>query len=171
MPVAHPDLATSLDMKSYTRECKGDDFYLQTCLGSKASRAKGDDDRVAAGDKEALYLYIYPNICINRYGKWMDTNIIWPRGPDECEVLFDWYVEGDLANQTTLIENSIKESEQVQMEDIWLCERVQKGLKSSAYDVGRYSNFYEGGEYWFAHRLQRDLEKAISKENEGKFNT
>jgi len=99
----------------------------------------------------------------NRFCKWMDTNTIWPRGPNECIANIDWFAEEELVANRALINNSNTDSEQVRIEDIELCERVQKGLNSSAYDVGRYSNFYEGGEYWFAQRIQMDLEKAIEK--------
>ena len=72
---------------------------------------------------EALYLYHYPNLCVNRYGSWMDTNIVWPDGADKCIVEFEWFVHRDLAGDSDYIEMAIAQSETVQTEDITLCNR------------------------------------------------
>ncbi len=53
---------------------------------------------------------------INRYGSWMDTNIVQPAGPESCTVRFDWWLEGKLGDSEALIEQSIAESEQVSMQ-------------------------------------------------------
>ena len=53
---------------------------------------------------------------INRYGSWMDTNIVMPSGPESCTVRFDWWLEGNVRDSEALIEQSIKESEQVSMQ-------------------------------------------------------
>ena len=101
VPVAHPGLSQSLDMSSYTREGHTD-LFVQTCASksksdtipspstssptgrSSASSSSGSSDRVTAGARDALYLFLYPNLCINRYGDWLDTNIVWPTGVDTC---------------------------------------------------------------------------------------
>ena len=108
---------------------------------------------------KAYYLFHYPNLCINRYGKWMDTNIVYPLGPDKCIVEFEWYVEEDMigniekeeekevVKKNLFIDECIQESEVVQFEDIHLCERVQKGLNSTGYRgrEGRYAPNMEAG--------------------------
>ena len=35
----------------------------------------------------ALYAFVYPNLMINRYGPWMDTNVVLP-GPDRTSAWF-----------------------------------------------------------------------------------
>jgi choline monooxygenase len=40
-------------------------------------------------------------------------------------------------------------SDQIQQEDIEICENVQKGLRSSAYDRGRFSVLRENGVHHF----------------------
>ena len=108
---------------------------------------------------KAYYLFHYPNLCINRYGKWMDTNIVYPLGPDKCIVEFEWYVEEDMigniekeeekevVKKNLYLDECIEESEIVQFEDIHLCERVQKGLNSTGYRgrEGRYAPNMEAG--------------------------
>lgn len=148
-----------LNMKTYKRQSY-DNFFLQSCESS----SKDVDQNITAADKRtdnsvgsnriggegndrALYLFHYPNLCINRYGKWMDTNIVWPDGPDNCIVDFEWFAESETRANESLVRSSIADSEVVQTEDIMLCERVQKGLKSSAYRgrEGRYSPILETG--------------------------
>ena len=47
---------------------------------------------------------------------------------------------------------SIAVSEQIQEEDVSICESVQRGLRSRAYEAGRLSVRREAGEHLF-HRL------------------
>lgn len=100
VPVAHPGLASSLDMSAYRRE-GFDNFFVQRCGAAQAKNSSSggnsesthgevgnahikEQQRVTAGDHDALYLYQYPNLCVNRYGKWMDTNVVLPDGPNAC---------------------------------------------------------------------------------------
>ena len=152
VPVAHKQLSANLQLKDYKRYGY-EHFYLQTCppkatdqasVGSARSAASADLAKDRLSGQEALYIYQYPNICINRYGSWMDTNIVWPIGPNQCEVTFDWFIHRDLASQTEMIQESIQQSDVVQQEDIWLCDRVQTGINSWGYEVGRYAPELEG---------------------------
>ena len=148
VPVAHPGLTSALNMDGYTRK-EFPNFYLQSCGAKKdvessttSGSTSGDSARVSG---EALYIFQYPNIMINRYGKWMDTNIVWPLNENECVVDFVWSVDKSLlGDQAKNIQDSLKQSDQVQQEDVWLCERVQAGLRSDGYDVGRYAPSIEG---------------------------
>lgn len=112
VPIAHPRLAQSLDMTTYTR-AGFDNFFLQSSkskapetlsmpsssstfttneiivsntdnTNTTSSSLSAVDNRVSDGSKPALYLYHYPNLCVNRYGRWMDTNIVWPTGVESC---------------------------------------------------------------------------------------
>ena len=174
IPTAHPILAEELDMDSYEK-ITSDNFFLQTCrnkisennhaarTGTSSSGQKTTENQ----QDTALYYFHYPSLMINRYGSYMDINVVEPDGPDACRVYFEWYVDEslliDAAGRST-VEQCLKDSEQIQVEDIWLCERVQKGLHSSAYrnHVGIYSPQLEAGEYMFHRRLQQDLQTAIS---------
>ena len=140
VPVAHKDLTANLDIDKYERRSY-DSFHVQTCPASTSSDSRIDGGKSGS---TALYIFQYPNICINRYGQWMDTNITWPLGPDKCLVVFDWYIDPSLVGQKEILNSSIEKSDKVQQEDIWLCERVQKGINSRGYDVGRYAPLLEG---------------------------
>lgn len=94
---------------------------------------------------------------INRYGPWMDTNLVLPISPSQCRVVFDWFLDSSLVHDKDFIESSIADSEVVQKEDITLCEDVQNGLLSPAYDVGRYAPRVEQAMHHFHCLLHDDL--------------
>jgi len=51
-------------------------------------------------------------------------------------------------------------SDEVQQEEIGLCESVQRGLRSATYDRGRYSVRRENGVHHFHTLLSEFLERA-----------
>lgn len=143
--VAHKDLASQLDLDDYEIVVDGRAVF-QTC------KSGGGSERLGGG---AVYAWIYPNFMINRYGPIMDTNWVLPLGPDRCLTVFDYYYAD--VSDTAFIERSLKDSHQVQLEDVQICESVQKGLRSSGYDVGRYAPQLEIGEYLFHQWLADEL--------------
>lgn len=149
--IAHKSLSANLNLEAYCRS-RLDGFYLQTCPAKESSERLGTEGRC----KEALYVFQHPNVCINRYGQWMDTNIVFPLSVDKCLVKFDWFVHPSLLGAKS-IEQSLADSELVQQEDISLCERVHRGVRSDGYDAGRYAPSLEEGEYLFHQRLYQDL--------------
>ena len=52
------------------------------------------------------------------------------------------------------MQQGIAFSDQIQQEDIVLCEQVQRGLRSRAYDTGRFSAKRENGVYHFQHLVR-----------------
>ena len=154
VPHLHKGLDSVLDYSEYTIT-KGERF----CLQSSPMVTEGADERTGAvrqGDR-AFYYWIYPNFMINCYGRTMDTNLVIPRGVDRTEVVFDFYFSdvSDSARAANLA--SIAVSEQIQDEDVAICESVQRGLRSRAYHAGRLSVRREAGEHLFHRLLSRDL--------------
>ena len=45
------------------------------------------------GAEDAAYAFLYPNIMLNRYGPWLDLNIVEPTGPESCQVQFEYFHE------------------------------------------------------------------------------
>jgi choline monooxygenase len=74
--------------------------------------------------------------------------------------IFEWFFHAPADAEQ--IKRTVELSDEIQAEDIGVCERVQKGLKSVAYDRGRYSVKRENGVHHF-HSLwlefMRDVEK------------
>ena len=107
---------------------------------------------------EAVYAFVYPNLMLNRYGPILDTNLVVPLGPERCEVVFDYSFQDTEGEQArAFIERSIAASHRVQEEDVAICESVQKGLASPAYDRGIYAPKVEMAAHHFHRLLAADL--------------
>ncbi|KAF7153245.1 hypothetical protein RHSIM_Rhsim01G0114400 [Rhododendron simsii] len=152
VPYAHKGLASGLKLDSYSTTVF-EKVSIQRC-GSGSVETEDKIDRLGS---EALYAFIYPNFMINRYGPWMDTNLVLPLGPRKCQVIFDYFLDASLKDDKAFIERSLEESERVQMEDIVLSESVQKGLESPVYSTGRYAPSVEKAMHHFHCLLYENL--------------
>ena len=151
----HRGLASQLDLQSYRTEIAGR-LSLQVC-DARAAEGEGIDfgERLAGG---ALYAFVYPNFMINRYGPMMDTNWVLPLGHDRTLTIFDYYFDPQrIAADPTFVERSLEASDRVQAEDVEICESVQRGLGSIAFDTGRYAPGVEQAAHHFHCMLARDL--------------
>ncbi|CAH8274878.1 unnamed protein product [Arabidopsis lyrata] len=134
VPYAHKGLMSGLDLETYSTTIF-EKVSIQECGGG----SKVGEDGFDRLGSQALYAFVYPNFMINRYGPWMDTNLVRPLGPRKCKVVFDYFLDPSLKDDEAFIKRSLEESDRVQMEDVVLCESVQRGLESQAYDKGRYA--------------------------------
>jgi len=154
VPHLHKGLSTVLDYKQYTIE--NEDRY---CLQSSPMVSSSEDAATGAtrkGDR-ARYFWQYPNLMINCYEGYMDTNYVIPVDADHCTVIFDFYFSdvGDARREYN--NESVNVGSRVQDEDLGICEDVQRGLKSRAYGAGRLSVRREAGEHLFHRLLAADL--------------
>ncbi|ONK69555.1 uncharacterized protein A4U43_C05F24200, partial [Asparagus officinalis] len=151
VPYAHGGLASGLKLDSYTTDIF-EKVSIQWCESDSTER--DDFDRLGS---KALYAFIYPNFMINRYGPWMDTNLVFPLSATKCRVIFDYFLDSSLLDEKVFIGRSLEESERVQIEDIALCEGVQRGLESPAYVFGRYAPSVEKAMHHFHCLLHANL--------------
>src|SRR5437016_12027574 len=86
----------------------------------------------------------------------VQTNLVLPITYNKCRVIFDYYFD-DVSSGEALkrIEDDISYSDTIQKEDIEICELVQRGLNSAAYDKGRFSPEMEQGIYHFQCMLKQ----------------
>jgi choline monooxygenase len=149
VPHLHKGLDSVLDYSKYTIE-NGERF----CLQSSPMVSRGEDDEVSAvrSGRRALYYWLYPNLMINYYDGVLDTNLVIPLKIDQTEVVFDFYFADVSESARARNLASIDVGQRIQDEDVAICESVQRGLKSRAYDAGRLSVRREAGEHLF-HRL------------------
>lgn len=158
VPFAHKSLLENLTMDTYRRELLGRNS-VQTCAAADSENA-GELSRLGG---TSLYVYQHPNLMWNRYGPWLDTNLVIPVSPSECIVYFDYFLDLEVELHATqpflphtlcwhqavgltegsqeledYVSASLKASDQVQQEDTQLCQWVQAGMGSSAFDKGRY---------------------------------
>jgi hypothetical protein len=59
------------------------------------------------------------------------------------------------------MQQTIAFSDEIQREDIVLCEQVQRGLRSASYDRGRFSALRENGVHHFQQLLWRELREDV----------
>ena len=158
VPHLHKGLSSVLDYKEYTIE--NEDRY---CLQSSPMIASNEDAATGAtrqGDR-AWYFWQYPNLMINCYQGYMDTNLVIPLDVDHCRVIFDFYFSDVSESRRTYNEQSVAVGARVQDEDLGICEDVQRGLKSRAYGAGRLSVRREAGEHLFHRLLAADLKGGL----------
>ena len=154
VPHLHKGLNSVLDYKQYTIE--NEDRY---CLQSSPMVSSDEDVATGAtrkGDR-AWYFWQYPNLMINCYAGYMDTNYVIPVDADHCSVVFDFYFADVSEASREYNKQSVDVGNRVQEEDLGICEDVQRGLKSRAYGAGRLSVRREAGEQLFHRLLAADL--------------
>ncbi len=158
VPHLHKGLNSVLDYKEYTIE--NEDRY---CLQSSPMVSSDEDKATGAtrkGDR-AWYFWQYPNLMINCYEGYMDTNLVLPVDVDHCRVIFDFYFSDVSEARREYNEQSVAVGARVQEEDLGICEAVQRGLKSRAYGAGRLSVRREAGEHLFHRLLAADLKAGV----------
>jgi choline monooxygenase len=158
VPHLHKGLNSVLDYKEYTIE--NEDRY---CLQSSPMVASDEDAATGStrkGDR-AWYFWQYPNLMINCYAGYMDTNLVLPVDVDHCRVIFDFYFADVRDAAREYNQQSVAVGARVQEEDLGICEAVQRGLKSRAYGAGRLSVRREAGEHLFHRLLAKDLKAGV----------
>lgn len=152
VPHIHPGLNSLLDYRTYVTETAEWYSYQYSPLESA-------DDLYGSGD--ALYYFIYPNTMLNILPGRLQTNRVIPVGVDKCRVEFDYYYQQD---DSALAERrrarDIAFSDEVQKEDVDICEAVQIGLSSGSYVAGRLNPLRENAVHHF-HELLRSAYTRI----------
>ena len=135
-PNQHPTLTeNALDLKTYKIECH-ENFHVHR------SRDKGDqvgyqvDTITAARPNEFRSFYLWPNTVFEVYpGGNLTVFHHAPIGPEETLQGIEWYFPD--ARLTDDQQAVIEFVHTVRLEDVPLCESVQKGLHSRGYGRGR----------------------------------
>ncbi|GAB4182528.1 MAG: SRPBCC family protein [Wenzhouxiangellaceae bacterium] len=142
LPLVHPGLNRLLDYRSYRTEIS-DWHSLQW-----SPLEQGD---AIYGNGQAWYYFIYPNTMLNILPGRLQTNRVIPLGLERCRVIFDYYYADH--QQTAAADAEF--SDQIQDEDIAICEAVQRNLMSGSYRAGRLNPKRESGVHHFHERLRQ----------------
>ena len=145
LPYVHPGLSKVLDYRVYRTE-----LFRWHSLQHSPLRA---NDGIY-GDGEAFYYFVYPNVMLNIMPGRLQVNRILPAGPDRCRVEFDYYYAPDEAARSRMARDR-QFSEEIQQEDIAICEAVQRGLASGHYLPGRLCPRRESGLWHFQQLLRQ----------------
>lgn len=147
IPHIHPELNRMLDYRGYTTQT-GDAFSLQY-----SPLESGAD---LYGNGEALYVFLWPNAMLNLLPDRLQINRVVPIAADRCRVEFDYFypVDTDEAATAAMHDRDHDFSDRVQIEDVDICEAVQRGLASGSYSPGRLNPLRESGVHHFQERLR-----------------
>jgi choline monooxygenase len=142
LPHVHPGLSKVLDYRQYDTE-------LDRWWSLQHSPLRNAES--IYGEGTAWYFFVFPNMMLNITPSRLQTNIVMPLGVDRCRVVFDYFYTSAGAG---LSESDQRFSDEIQREDMAICQRVQEGLLSGCYVGGRLSPRREAG-VWHFHNLLR----------------
>jgi len=155
LPSVHPGLNRELDYNEYCVEPYPHHVRQWSPIRGTQTGDATPRRYPAADDLTADYFWVFPNWMLNCYPDNVSLNMILPLEPERTLAIFEWYLpERDLGSEGA--RKSVAFSDEIQTEDIAICEIVQKNLHSRSYHSGRYSVKQEKGVHAF-HRMYREL--------------
>jgi phenylpropionate dioxygenase-like ring-hydroxylating dioxygenase large terminal subunit len=165
LPIAHPGLFKELEYDNYRVETFR--YYSKQhapIRELKPGEVPGRDRRyirMPGAEEDALYYWIFPNTMLNIYQDNVSTNVILPLGTDKTLTIFEWYfAEPGTGAGWESMQQTIAFSDEIQQEDIAVCQQVQRGLRSRSYDRGRFSALRENGVFHFQSLVTEFLNRA-----------
>jgi choline monooxygenase len=154
VPAAHPGLFRELDYKNYRvhtyRYYSSHHAPLRPAAGEQGRRYE-------VANASALYYWLFPNFMLNVYPDNLSSNIILPLGHGRTVTVFEWFFPPEhMDPDSDAVRRTLDFSEEIQQEDIRICESVQRGLHSRTYSQGRFSAARENGVHHF-HLLMHEF--------------
>ena len=152
LPSVHPGLNRELDYGQYVTEIfQSHSRQASPIRGSENEKDVSRRYSQASGDAEAEYFWFFPNWMLNCYPDNVSLNVVLPLAAERCVAIFEWYFpESALASDIPA--QTVRFSDEIQIEDGRICEIVQRNLRSRSYTRGRFSAKQERGVHQF-HRL------------------
>ncbi len=150
IPIVHPGLFKQIDYARYRVELRGLHSRQHAPLRKAAEDSLYRRHLAEGEEPQADYYWLFPNLMLNLYPDNLQTNVIVPLGPERTLTRFDWFVpDPDRPGLAEDFAESFAFSNEVQDEDIRVCEAVQRGLRAPSYHAGRYSALRENGLHQF----------------------
>ena len=138
-PVSHHGFSALIDLSSYEGEIHSDLFWhFSSCAREAAVVANAHGIGELPEARRRLWNYVlWPNFMANVYpgGGNISTNLLLPVAPDRTLAIYDFYFEHGVPEERQRA--NVEFIDEVQREDIVLCESVQRGLASGRFDRGR----------------------------------
>ena len=161
VPVVHPSLYKEIDYDAYRVEPHRYSSLQHAPLRPLPAERSAERryDPAKADVAEAVYGWVFPNVMLNVYMGQMQTNLVMPVGHDRTMVVFEWFATTPPSDPVTDPDWSrlVAFSDEIQDEDIEICQTVQRNLRSRVYDRGRYSVKRENGVHHFHSLLHEFL--------------
>src|SRR5271170_1350447 len=158
LPSVHPGLNRELDYNAYVVEPYPE--YVRQFSPIRGAQPGDTAPRRYTEAQENLttdYFWIFPNWMLNCYPDNVSLNIVLPLAPERSLAVFEWYLP-EQEHSSPAAKASVEFSDQIQIEDVAICERVQKNLGSRSYSRGRFSVTQEKGVHAF-HRMYAEWMK------------
>jgi phenylpropionate dioxygenase-like ring-hydroxylating dioxygenase large terminal subunit len=139
LPSVHPGLNRELDynayvVEPYARHVRQFSPIRAAQLGDATPRRYQD----ARKDLTTDYLWIFPNWMLNCYPDTVSLNIVLPIEAERSLAIFEWHLP-EKDHGTPAAKAAVEFSDQIQLEDVAVCETVQMNLRSRSYSRGRFS--------------------------------
>ncbi|MBZ5679363.1 MAG: aromatic ring-hydroxylating dioxygenase subunit alpha [Acidobacteriia bacterium] len=159
LPSVHPGLNRELDYNAYVVEPYARHVrQFSPIRGAQPGDATPRRYPEARADLTTDYFWIFPNWMLNCYPDNVSLNIVLPVEPERSLAVFEWYLPEQDHNGPAA-KASVQFSHQIQIEDVNICEVVQKNLRSRSYSRGRFSVKQERGVHAF-HRMYAEAMNA-----------
>jgi len=171
LPSVHPGLNRELDFNAYVVEPhmppSGDEGakrglgYVRQFSPIRGAQPGDTTPRRYQEAREDLttdYFWIFPNWMLNCYPDNVSLNIVLPVEPERTLAIFEWYLP-EKDHSSPAAKASVEFSDQIQIEDVAICEAVQKNFSSRSYTRGRFSVKQEKGVHAF-HRMYAEMMKT-----------
>jgi len=162
LPSVHPALNRELDFNAYTVEPYARHVrQFSPIRGAQPGDTTSRRYPEAREDLTTDYFWIFPNWMLNCYPDNVSVNIVLPLEPERSLAIFEWYLQ-EKDHSAPAAKASVEFSDQIQLEDVSICEAVQKNLRSRSYARGRFSVTQEKG----VHAFHRMYSEAMGEGNE-----
>lgn len=156
LPSVHPGLNRELDYNAYFVEPYGRHVRQSSPIrGAQPGDAIAQRYLDARDSLTAEYFWIFPNWMLNCYPDNISLNIVLPVERERSLAIFEWYLPQE-DHGMPAAKASVEFSEQIQVEDIAICEVVQRNLRSRSYSRGRFSVAQEKGVHAF-HQIYAEF--------------
>jgi choline monooxygenase len=167
LPSVHPGLNRELDFNGYAVEpYERHVRQFSPIRGAQPGDTTPRRYQEAGEDLTTDYFWIFPNWMLNCYPDNVSLNIVLPLEPERSLAIFEWYLP-EKDHSSPAANASVEFSDQIQIEDVGICEIVQKNLRSRSYSRGRFSVTQEKGVHAF-HRMYADTMLAADSADESR---
>jgi choline monooxygenase len=134
----HPELSTQIETDQYTVTMHG-------------SISVHEAPPTGGGATDGLWAWAWPDLGVNVYRNGLMMERMTPLGPDRTRLDYLYFYDPAFAHE---LEDMLRGSDQVTLEDKIICEQVQANLSAGVYRAGVLSPKHEVGVRWFQNRIR-----------------
>jgi phenylpropionate dioxygenase-like ring-hydroxylating dioxygenase large terminal subunit len=159
-PVAHPSFSALIDLDAY--HVTGYEYFSTQGGPMKRTAREGRSGlyNVSGEVEDGFYAFVWPNFTLNIYpgpGN-VSLNLFLPLAVDRTLAIYDYCFVDEVHDDQ--VQEFVRFIDQVQEEDIVLCESVQRGLQSGFFQQGRLMLSRENGLQHFQQLVYRVMAES-----------